>query len=155
MKRLLLAVVLMVVSTAAFCQMFDGTIDGAIPGTMNDVSSHFIKKGYKFVNCPQCSDNIVFMEGKLALNQPKGEKVDVLIYIQKDDDGFVYAISLYYPKEEQLALQYKIHRDVFANSFGRPSKSYVTKSKWEFGTYVYTIGVEEQLVYHTLKINRK
>jgi hypothetical protein len=152
MKRLLLAVVLMVVSTAAFCQMFDGTIDGAIPGTMGDVGTHFVKKGYKFVNCPECPPEIVFMEGKLV--QPKGEKVNVLIYMEKDEDDYVYSISLYYPKEEQLYFQYDVHRKVFMNSFGKPTKSYVTKSKWEFPMYTYTIGMESKSVYHTLKVSK-
>jgi hypothetical protein len=152
MKRLFIAVVLMVVSTAAFCQMFDGTIDGAIPGTMEDVSGHFIKKGYKIVNCPECPNSIAFMEGKL---DQKGKKVDVLIYMEKDEDDFVYSVSLYYPKEENLNLQYNVHKKVFTNSFGRPVNTYAKRSEWVFPTYTYIIGMESKSVYHTLKINKQ
>jgi hypothetical protein len=154
MKRLYFAVVLMVVSTAAFCQMFDGTIDGAIPGTMEDVSAHFIKKGYKFINCPTCTPDVVFMEGGLVLNHPKNKKADVLVYMEKKDN-FVNSISLYYPSEHKFQWQYDIHKRIFINSFGNPTIENKTQCKWVFLMYTYTIGAENNRIYHKLEINKQ
>lgn len=155
MKKLFIAVVLTIVSATAFCQMFDGTIDGAIPGTINDVSAHFIKKGYKFINCPECSNNVVFMEGKLVLNQPKGRKADVLIYMEKDEANFVDFISLYYPSEPKVKWQYDIHKRVFMNSFGKPTHEYSDRCEWTFLMYTYVISIVGNRIYHTLKINKQ
>jgi len=150
MKRLFIAVVLMIVSTAAHSQMFDGFIDGAGVGDVNTVISHLEQKGYKreisekYPNSP-----LIFMLGTL---QP--QNIDVLIYMkrEKHDTTKIGYICIYFPPSVNVWKDYIAHRKKFTDVFGKPKKSYKTKSYWMGqDDIIYTIGVEDGHVYHSLE----
>lgn len=150
MKKLIIAVVLTVVSATAFCQATSiPTIDGATPGKLSDVTENFIKKGYEFVKCDECSSSILFMKGYTNFN---GEIKNVLIFLRKDVNDYVHSITIYFFEK---ANQYKNHKSLFAKIHGVPAKSSILRSEWNFGIYRYSIGKEKKLIYHTLKINLK
>lgn len=153
MKRIFtIAVVLMIVSTAAFSQLFDGTIDGAIPGKTKDVSAHFIKKGYKFVNCIGCDTSLVFLDGKLSYYS---KKTDVIVCMTKESNDFVSSISITFPNNDKVVLQYASHRKMFATLYGKPTLEHSKKSEWVFSMYTYIIGWEGYNIYHELKLNKQ
>ncbi len=152
MKRLFIAVVLMVVSTAAFCQMFDGFIDGAGLGSVNDVVSHLEQKGYKrqisekYPNSP-----LIFMIGTL---QP--QNIDVLIYMKTEDHDTTQIgyICMYFPPSVNVWKDYIAHKKRFSDTFGSPTYSNRTKSYWKGQNNIkYNIGVEDGHIYHSLEKN--
>jgi hypothetical protein len=147
MKRLLIAVVLMVVSTAAFCQ--NGYIDGAGVGPVKEVVEHFLNKGYtiqKSENHP--NSPLIFMLGTL-----KSRNVDVLIYMKKEecDTTQIGYICMYLPKSNNVNKDYLVNRKCFINGFGRPTKSTRTQSYWIGQDVKYTIGIEDGHIYHSLE----
>jgi hypothetical protein len=152
MKRIFtIAVVLMVVSTAAFSQLFDGTIDGAVPGKTSDVSAHFIKKGYKSINCTGCDTNLLFFDGKLSYYS---RKTNVIICMVKENSEFTSFIGATFPNSNRVLLQYAEHRKMFIRSFGKPTDELPKSSKWVFATYTYTIGWEGNHIYHEIKLKK-
>lgn len=151
MKKLILLMSLMVITFSSYSQLFDGTIDGSIPGPEDLVVEHFIKKGYTIQEHPDCPPDIKFLLGNVEF---KKKKELVLIYLLKEQDtDFVRYITLYFPKEEKLKDAFEEHKKMFTKKFGKPTKQYVTKSKWVMGIYTYTIGVEEESVYHKIELN--
>jgi hypothetical protein len=148
MKRLFtIAVVLTIISTAAFCQ--NGYIDGAGVGPVKEVVEHFLNKGYTIQKSEKNSNSpLIFMLGKL-----KSRNVDVLIYMKKEerDTTQIEYICMYFPKSNNVHKDYFNHKKCFINGFGRPTRSTRTKSYWMGEDVKYTIGVEDGHVYHSLE----
>ena len=153
MKKFIFAVVLMVVSTAAHSQMFNGFIDGAGLGYVNEVVPFLEKKGYEQIKSKDYPNSpLIFMLGYM-------DSVDVLIMIQrKDEDSLdIKKITLFYPPSKNPSKDYSYHRKRFIKEFGVPTKVAKNSSYWlGLGTddqdnFVYTIGIEENHVFHSLE----
>lgn len=153
MKKLFIAVVLIVVSTAAFCQ--NGFIDGAGVGPVKEVVGHFLKKGYKIqISEHYPNSPIIFMTGRL-----KSRNVDVLICMRRmhNDTTEIGYICMYFPQSKNVKNDYLTERRKFINGFGKPNRSDRKKSYWtglgtdEYDNLKYTIGIENGHVYHSLE----
>ena len=155
MKNYILLGIIILFHNGIYAQLYDGTIEGAMPGKLKDVVAHFEKKGYRKLRCPECSTNILFMEGQI---KKRGNVQDtVTIYMVKDDldSTNIKSVSLYYQNNyDNLSEQFKSHKKIFYNSFGRPSQEEMTKSKWIFLNYTYTIGYVGDHVYHEVDLNK-
>jgi hypothetical protein len=152
MKKFIFAVTLMVVSVAAFCQ-YDGFIDGVGLGYVDQTVKCFEQKGYEQVKSSEHPNSpLIFMLGFI-------NKVDVLIMIQrKDEDSTdVRRIAIFYPPSKNASKDYSHHRKQFMKNFGKPSGQGKTSSYWSgLGTddqdnLVYTIGIEDGHIYHSLE----
>jgi hypothetical protein len=151
MKKFIIAVVLIVVSTAAHSQMFNGFIDGAGLGYVNEVVPFLENKGYEQIKNKKYS-NLIFMLGHI-------DGVNVLIMItRKDEDSTdIKKITLFYPPSKNAPKDYSHHRKQFMKAFGVPTGISKTSSYWAgLGTddqdnLVYTIGVDDGHIYHSLE----
>ncbi|MFN9711269.1 MAG: hypothetical protein ACK55K_07680 [Bacteroidota bacterium] len=155
MRYYILLVVIILFHNCIYAQLYDGTIDGAMPGKLKDVVAHFEKKGYRKLRCPECSTSILFMEGQI--NKRENLQDTVTIYMVKDnlDSTNIKSVSLYYQNEyDTLINQFKTHKKIFFNSFGRPSQEEKTQSRWIFLNYTYTIGYEGYNLYHKVEVNK-
>jgi hypothetical protein len=143
----------MVVSTAAHSQMFDGFIDGAGLGYVNEIVPFLEEKGYEQIKSKDHPNSpLIFMFGYI-------DSVDVLICIQrKDEDSTdIKKITLFYPPSKNALKDYSHHRKQFFKAFGVPTGISKNKSYWAgLGTddqdnLVYTIGIEDGHIYHSLE----
>lgn len=151
MKKFIFAVTLMVVSVAAHSQLFDGFIDGGGLGNVDEIVSCYKQKGYEIVEKEKTTNlPVVFMVGKL-----KPSNVNVLIYIKKkdSDESEIDSITMYLlPTFRHLYREYLNHKRAFVNIFGKPSKSSKNSSYWiGENNIVYTIGIENDYIFHSLK----
>ncbi|MFN5334919.1 MAG: hypothetical protein ACK5BV_07010 [Bacteroidota bacterium] len=158
MKRLTIIFIIIFYCAATKAQLFDGTIFGALPGRQKDLIEYYEKKGFRAVNALGNSNETVVMEGVINGTGTSYNNMDYLIRIQKDstDPDYVKSISLFYPKNaDSVISQMKHYQKAFINSFGLPSQELTDFYRWIFLHYIYTIGHEDQRVYHRLEINEK
>lgn len=154
MKKSIIAAVLTIISTTAFCQ--NGFIDGAGVGPVKEVVQHFLNKGYTIQKSEKHpNSSLIFMIGRL-----KSRNVDVLICLKRmyNDTTEIGYICMYFPKSKDVRKDYLIERKRFINGFGKPNRCDRTKSYWtglgtdEYDNLKYTIGVEDGHIYHSLEI---
>ena len=158
MKNLLFFLISTLFLSASNAQLFDGTIFGALPGRQIDLIEYYEKKGFRTVHAAGNSKETVIMEGVINGTGTSYNNMDYLIRIQKDstDPDYVKSISLFYPKNaDSVISQMKHYQKAFINSFGLPSQELTDFYRWIFLHYIYTIGHEDQRVYHRLEINEK
>ena len=158
MKNLLFFLISTLNFSASNAQLFDGTIFGALPGRQKDLIEYYEKKGFRTVHAAGNSNETVVMEGVINGTGTSYNNMDYLIRIQKDstDPDYVKSISLFYPKNaDSVISQMKHYQKAFINSFGLPSQELTDFYRWIFLHYIYTIGHEDQRVYHRLEINEK
>jgi hypothetical protein len=149
MKKFILAVVLIVVSTAAYSQTFDGFLDGAGLGPVNDIVDFYKEKGYREV---KNNSSLVFLFGHIG-------RMEVVVMIERKDSDTTYIdeITMFYPPIKNIEENFCEHKEKFAENFGYPTGVEKDKCYWSgLGTddqdnLVYTIGVEEGHIYHSLQ----
>jgi len=153
MKKFIFAVTLMVVSVAAYSQLSNGFIDNVGLGYVDEVVSAFEQKGYEQVKDKEHPNSpLIFLFGYI-------DSVDVLVMItRKDKDSTdVGKITIFYPPSKTLTKDYFSHKKEFVKNFGYPTGVGKNKCYWSgLGTddqdnLVYTIGIDEKHIYHSLE----
>jgi hypothetical protein len=152
-KKLMTAFALTIISAAAHAQMFDGFIDGAGLGHVNDIVNFYKEKGYKEVKSKDYPNSpIIFLLGRI-------NKDDVLILInRKDEDSTdIKKITIFFPESKIASKEYHSHRQEFIKKFGVPTGIKSNSSSWvgigtdDIDNYIYTIGIEDNHVFHSLE----
>jgi hypothetical protein len=152
-KYIMIFTAIVILHLNGFSQMFDATIDGGLPGTEKDVVSHFEKKGYFVVKDVAYPKYLVFMIGTLKSDEQDGKRHSVLLHLTKEEDtDFVKSIAVYFTPDSKSAFEQ--HKKRFAEKCGEPTTVYNKRSVWLLNDYKYTIGVDENGVYHEVKLNK-
>ena len=156
MRNLYLLLFLLQLNNHTNAQLFDGTILGAMPGKQNDLIKYFEEKGYQTVRCSDCSSEILFMLKAHDKHKDDSNINEYLIYMLRDEDtSIIKSISLYLPRTtDSLLTEFNYYRQSFINSFGLPSQTFESMSKWIFLNHTYTIGYEGEKVYHKVERNK-
>ena len=153
MKKVCILTAIIILHLNTFAQLFDATIDGAIPGTEKEVVAHFQKKGYTIYTDTKYSNQFVFMIGWLKPDEHESKKYSSMVQLTKEDSSdFVQSIAVYFAPSNNI--EFEDHKKRFIEKFGAPASSYKNKAVWQLHFYKYTIGEDEMGVYHELKVNK-
>lgn len=153
MKKILIIITAILLLNTSYGQLFDATIDGAIPGIDKEVVAHYQKKGYSVSKDVSHSDYLIFMTGNIKLFDTDKVKQPVLIQLTKEDSSdFVKSIEIQFNSETEKDIE--LHKKIFTDNFGKPSSVYNKRTVWQLHYYKYTIGINEHGVYHELKVNK-
>ncbi|MFN9711268.1 MAG: hypothetical protein ACK55K_07675 [Bacteroidota bacterium] len=153
MKKLLIIIASFLLLDTSYAQLFDATIDGAIPGIDKDVVAHYQKKGYSVAKYVAHSDDLIFMTGNIKLFDTDKQKRPVLIQLKKEDaSNFVKSIEIQFMSDSEK--DFELHKKIFSERFGKPSSVYNKRAVWQLHYYKYTIGFNEDGIYHELKVNK-
>jgi hypothetical protein len=135
----------------SFSQLFDATIDGAIPGAEKEILAHFEKKGYAVVKDISYPKELVFMMGILKPDGIEGKKYPVLLHMTKGQSSDqIQSIVVYFPLDTRKEFDQHVKR--FQEKFGASAISNHEKAEWHLANYNYVIGVEDRSVYHEVRV---
>jgi hypothetical protein len=153
MKKICILTAIIILHLNSFSQLFDATIDGAIPGTEKEVVAHFQKKGYSIYTDTKYPKEFVFMIGWLKPDEHDSKRYSSMVHLTKEDSSdFVQSIAVYFAPSNKI--EFEDHKRRFIEKFGAPASSYKNKAVWQLHFYKYTIGEDEMGVYHELKVNK-
>ena len=153
MKKLLSISAIIILHLNSFSQFFDASIDGALPGSEKDIVAHFEKKGYNVVKDVAYPKELVFMMGMLRLDGGQGKNYPVLLHLTKEDaSDFVKSIAVYFTPA--FVPEFEQHKQKFQDKFGLPVSNDSKKSVWQLRDYQYTIGLDNDGMFHEVKYNK-
>lgn len=151
-KLIILFSAIIILHINGFSQLFDATIDGALPSTENELVGYFEKKGYSVVKDISYPKEMVFMMGVLRTDSELGNKYPVLLHLSKDENSnHVKSITVYFPPDTHLEFQQ--HKNRFQEKYGTPILDNKNKAEWKLADHTYIIGVEDRSVYHEIREN--
>jgi hypothetical protein len=153
MKKACILITIIILHLNTFSQLFDATIDGAIPGTEKEVVDHFQKKGYTIYTDTKYSNEFVFLTGWLKPDERDSTSYSSMIHLTKEENtDFVQSIAIYFAPSNKI--EYEDHKRKFIEKFGAPASNYRKRAVWQLHFYKYTIGEDDMGVYHELKVNK-
>jgi hypothetical protein len=154
MKQLIIVLIAVIIfHLNGFSQLFDATIDGGTPRLGKELVAHYEKKGYNVVKDVAYPNELIFMMGMLRLDGGQGKNYPVLLHLTKGDStDFVHSIAAYFTPD--FVAEFEQHKQKFQDKFGLPISNDNKKAVWQLRDYKYTIGLDNDGMFHEVKINK-